>query len=201
MNKKIKKRLSLLIIGFTLISPIFSQNRNSITANWHYLNRMKSHGIGVGYSRDIGRNFLLLTDLNYFFRNYHGEFHKNYQKEWYDRYSDLNIGVGYRIALFKNLSLIPNIGAGFFLHYRTGYMKSDGVYIPPGSGVHPGVGAPYHQPFDENLSTLVLNLSLMMQYDITERLSAVAGVKGSFDAMSTDYSNFPYLTLGLAYSF
>ena len=114
--------LSCIILSCMVLNA-FSQKSTSLSLNYQYLSEAGNHGIGIGFKTRLWKNVVLLSDANYFFKNYHGIFEEKSQKEFYTRYAALNLNVGYNIVLSEKFSLIPFTGLGVFYQNIDGYIN------------------------------------------------------------------------------
>lgn len=187
------KKITITFIFFSLVYYVSSQNRTSLSLNYQYLHKAGNHGIGAGFKTKLWKNVVLLSDANYFFKNYHGIFKEKSQKEYYTRYATLNLNVGYNIVLSEKFNLIPFAGLGVFYQNIDGYIS-----------IEAGGSWPYYSPhtyvsIDENYIAPLANIGLLAEYYLSEHIFINGGIKGQIDIYDGTQNDFPCLTLGLGY--
>ncbi|TDN98308.1 hypothetical protein [Sunxiuqinia elliptica] len=192
-----KKLLILsVLLGFVFYAS--SQNNTSVSLNYQYLHETGSHGIGAGFKTRIWKDFALLSDVNYFFKKYHGTFEDNFEKEYYSRYASLNLNIGYNLSLSENISLLPYAGLGIFYENINGYISSQGKNLS-GVGAPSDIGAPYHVSIDDNLTAPLGNIGFLIEYYLSDQIFLTGGAKYQVDLYDGTYSSFPNLTVGIGY--
>jgi hypothetical protein len=189
-----KKLIPITIIFSCMVLNAFSQKSTSLSLNYQYLSEAGNHGIGIGFKTSLWKDVVLLSDANYFFKNYHGIFEEKSQKEYYTRYAALNLNIGYNIVLSEKFNLIPFAGLGVFYQNNDGY-----IYIEGG-------GSWYNSPYtsvsiDENYTAPLANIGLLAEYYLSEHIFINGGIKGQIDIYDGTQNDFPCFTLGGGYRF
>ncbi len=192
-----RRLLPIVCFWACLAVPLVSQERPAVTASYLYMNNAGSHGVGIGFQKTIWKKLTLLTDVNYFFRNYEGVFHEKSRIESHTRYAALNVNAGYFLSPIPKIHLIPYVGVCLFHENIDGYFDSDGTYVSyPGNG-YPSV----HVSIDDRITTPTANIGLLAGYYLTNSFFITGGIKYMWDPYDGTYNSFPYTSMGIGYRF
>jgi hypothetical protein len=174
----------------------------SFSANYLYLGEKGSygfgvtpdngyHGIGIQSKIHLKNRFYLMPDMGYFFNVYGYNRNSSNFKESYMQFYVANVNIGYKAPLCKSFSFLPYLGVGYFHEYvQVHYYVGSGGYFGGGDVIE-----------KDNIFALVANLGFAFEYNLTDPLFVIAGLKYLYDPYEPKNSGFPHFNVGIGYQF
>jgi hypothetical protein len=209
-----RKLFFIVLIGIGSIFTSYAQ-KLSFSINYLYLDERDNVGVGIQSKIRLKNNFYLLPDAGYFFRDHYSANTENSQKEYLIQHYVVNLNFAYKFQLTSNLSLLPFAGVGYFQKYSQKHIQTGGTagtWI--GNSTYGGY-PPMNYVDKDHYETITGNLGLSLDCNVSEHLFLQLGLKYMLDfySLEGDYFDkkdepvyfssdyFPYLNLGIGYSF
>ena len=161
---------------------------------------LASNGIGLQgkiYLKNMKEQMLIMPDIGYFFEEYEklevtGNRLRNAYRENKLKYIAANINIGYIIFPEKSSSFIFFAGAGYFHEIMWSHIYSEGEFP---------ITFAIDEEDDFSKGTVVLNMGLDWKPYLWRKIFANVGLKYMFDILDTKFNVFPYINVGIGYTF
>jgi hypothetical protein len=207
---QMKNRIFISLLLFFNAITIHSQS--SLSVNYLYNDgkekyalpaskKLVKHGIGVQGKIYLKNQFYLMPDIAYFFSDYENKIYHGTAlsptnfRETELRYYTANINLAYTAFTTENFRILPFIGAGFFLEDL--YQLLHHAVDPQ----NPGAGG-VTMIVDKQIATsITCNLGFAIELHLKSNIFITAGTKYIIDIYDTKYNCFPYVNIGIGYSF